>query len=137
MQCYVCHEPATETDTSECACRAVVHPRCLLKCIALSQSTNCTICHQPITNVCRKETRQVAWPVCLLAAALFLSTFACCLASLLLISLAVEEHRTYVFHDLLICCAVAVAMAMVGSRFLQRLLENHALTIVHEEYSFT
>jgi len=135
MECYVCHEPTTET--SECACKAHVHPRCLLKCIALSQSTMCTICHAPITNVRRKETRQVAWPACLLAAALFLSTFACCLASLLLVALAVEEERVYVFHDLLICCATAVAMAMVGSRFLQKLLENHALTVVHEEYSFT
>jgi hypothetical protein len=30
----------------------------------------------------------------------------------------------------------AVATAMIGSRFLQKLLENHALTVVHEEYSF-
>ena len=135
MECYICHEPTTDADTSECACKASVHPRCLLRAIALSRSTRCTICHQPITNVQLKSTRRVAWPVCMLAAALFLSTFACCLASLLLIALAVEEERVHVFHDLLICCGTAVAMAMLGSRFLQGLLENHELTIVHEEYS--
>ena len=135
MECYVCHEPTT--DTSECVCKANVHPRCLLKCIALSHSTSCTICHQPITNLHLKERRQVAWPVCGLAAALFLSTFACCLGALLLVALAVEEERMNVFHDLLICCLTAVSMAMLGSRFLQRLLENHALTVVHYEYSFT
>ena len=135
MECDVCHEPTTET--SECACKAQVHPRCLLKCVALSQSTICTICHQPIVNVRRKETRQVKWLVCGFAMVLFLTTFACCIVSLLLAALAVEEKRTYVFHDLLICCATAVAMAMVGSRFLQRLLEQEELVAGHEEYSFT
>ncbi len=42
-----------------------------------------------------------------------------------------------VFQDLLLCCLLSVGMAMLGSRFLQRLLENHQLVVVHEEYSFT
>lgn len=135
MECYVCHEATS--DTSECACKASVHPRCLLKCIALSQSTKCTICHQPITNVCRTETRKVAWLVCGFAMVLFLTTLACCIGSLLLVALAVEEKRMSVFQDLLLCCLLSVGMAMLGSRFLQRLLENHELVVVHQEYSFT
>ena len=134
MDCYVCHEPTTET--SECACKAYVHSRCLLKCIALSQSTKCTICHQPITNVCQKETLRVRWLVCGFATALFLTTFACCVASLLLVALAVEEKRKSVFQDLLLCCLIAVGMATVGSRFLQRLLEQQELVVRQREYSF-
>ena len=135
MECYICHEPTTDTETSECACKASVHARCLLRAIALARSTKCTICHQPITNVQLKSTRRVAWMVCGLATALLLSTIACCLAALLFIALAVEEERWGVFEDLLICCVTAVSMAMLGSRFLTRLLENHELMVVHEEYS--
>ena len=137
MECYICHEPTTDADTSQCVCKASVHPRCLLRAVALARSRKCTICHQPITNVQLKATRRVAWPVLGLATALFLSTFACCLASLLFVALAVEEQRMSVFQDLLLCCMIAVSMAMAGSRFLQRLLENHSLVVRHEEYSFT
>jgi hypothetical protein len=137
MECYICHEPTTDADTSECVCKASVHPRCLLRAIALSKSRKCTICHQPIANVQLKETRRVAWTVFGFAMVLFLTTFACCICSLLFVALAVEEKRMSVFQDLLVCCLISVGMAMLGSRFLQRLLENHQLVVVHEEYSFT
>jgi|SaaInlV_125m_DNA_1040241.scaffolds.fasta_scaffold124808_2 E3 ubiquitin-protein ligase DOA10 len=137
MECYICHEPTTDADTSECVCKASVHPRCLMRAIALSRSRKCTICHQPIANVQLKETRRVAWTVLGFATVLFLTTFACCICSLLFVALAVEEKRMSVFQDLLVCCLISVGMAMLGSRFLQRLLENHQLVVVHEEYSFT
>jgi len=137
MECYICHEFTTDADTSQCVCKASVHPRCLLKAVALARSTKCTICHQPIANVQLKATRRVAWTVCGFAMVLFLTTLACCIASLLFVALAVEEQRMSVFQDLLICCLLSVGMAMLGSRFLQRLLENHELVVVHEEYSFT
>ena len=135
MECYICHEPVAETDTSQCACKASVHPRCLLKSVALSRSTKCTICHEMIANVQLKQTRRVSWWVCGFAAALFLSTLGCCMSALLFVALAVEEERMSVFQDLLVCCVIAVAMATLGLRFLQRLLEEHELTVVHEEYS--
>jgi undecaprenyl pyrophosphate phosphatase UppP len=135
MECYVCHEPTTHA--SECVCKASVHPRCLLKCVALSRSTKCTICHQPITNVQRKETRRYSCLVGTFAIALFSAALVCALGSLLLIALAAEEKREDVFYDLIVCCATSVCMAMVCSRFLQRLLEGHDLILVHEQYSFT
>jgi len=75
--------------------------------------------------------------VCAFAVCLFCTTLACALASLLLVALAAEEKRQDVFYDLIWCCATSVAMATICSRFLARLLEDHDLVVVHEEYSFT
>jgi len=135
MQCYICHEPTAETDASHCACKASVHPHCLLKSITLSRSAKCTICQEPIANVQLKQTRRVSYWVCGFATVLFLATFGCCLSSILFVALAVEEERVDVFKDLLICCMTALVLAMIGSRLLQHLLDGNQLSVVHEEYS--
>lgn len=133
-QCYVCHEPTTET--CQCACRAVVHAECLLQCIRRSGKPSCTICKGVIANVrvCRRRrlSRCVGCFVVLLSATIVL----CSIAAMILVAMAAEEQRMHQFYDLLICCATSVAIAMIASSFLQKLLYERDLVEDVTEYKY-
>tara|TARA_B100000963_G_scaffold352023_1_gene364565 strand:+ start:913 stop:1326 length:414 start_codon:yes stop_codon:yes gene_type:complete len=132
--CYVCHEPTTET--SQCACRAVVHPECLLQCIRRSGKPSCTICKGVVGNVrvCRRRrlSRYVGCFVVLLSSTVVL----CSIASMILLAMAAEEQRVHQFYDLLICCATSVAIATIASSFLQKLLHERDLVEDCIEYKY-
>ena len=49
--CYVCHETASPTDRSACACKAFVHKQCLAKLLVRNASDKCPICKRTMTNV--------------------------------------------------------------------------------------
>jgi len=133
-QCYVCHEPTTET--CQCACRAVVHAECLLQCIRRSGKPSCTICKGVVANVRvfrqRRLSRYVGCFVVLLSVTMVLG----CVAAMILVAMAAEEQRVHEFYDLLICCATSVAIAMIASSFLQKLLYERDLVEDRIEYKY-
>ena len=134
MRCFVCHEPTTER--CACVCKAPVHKTCLLRSIEACQKTDCTICKQPIQDVAQRPVRVVSRWVCAFAIALVSTIVAASLASLLLLALAVDDRHDEAFFDLLVCCASSVGLAMCASGFLQKLLEDHALTETRDVYQF-
>ena len=132
--CYVCHEPTTET--CQCACRAVVHDECLLQCIRRSGQPSCTICKGVVTNVRVRRHRRLSRYVGCFAVLLLLTMVLGALASMILVAMAAEEHRTHEFYDLLICCVTSVAIAMIASSCLQKLLYERDLVEDHVEYKY-
>jgi E3 ubiquitin-protein ligase DOA10 len=134
MHCFVCHEETTER--CACACKAYVHGACLLKTIEARQNTQCTICAQPIGNVEQQAVRVPSRWVIAFALALVSTIMTSSLAALLLMALAVDDRNHASFCDLLICCTSSVFLAMFASHFLQKLLEDHDLTVTHDVYRF-
>ena len=133
-RCYVCHEETTER--CACACKAHVHRACLLKTVEARKNTRCSICAQPIKNVCARPVRRVShWVVCFVIV-LVATIASTSLAAILLLALAVDDRNHSAFYDLLICCASSVFLAMFASHFLQKLLTDHDLVVSHEVYSF-
>lgn len=134
MSCYICQEDTEEV--SQCVCKARVHAGCLLECIRRSRSPKCTICQGPIANVRLRARRRLSRFVGCFVALLCASLFACALASLLLLALAVEEKRVHEFYELLIGCTSAVGWALVASSCLQKILHDHELVAEYEEYEY-
>ena len=134
MECYICHEPTTET--SQCTCKAGVHAHCLLKSIQMADRRTCTICKGLIRNVRRRRERRLSRYVGCFAVLLGCVAFLGGLAALLLLALAAEEKRMNVFYDLIICCGTSTAIALLASSFLQKLLNHHDLIIGHTEYVY-
>ena len=132
--CYVCHEETAER--CACACRAHVHPACLLKSIEARKNTRCSICAQPIRNVRARPERRVShWVVCF-AVVLVATIVSTSLAAMLLLALAVDDRNHSAFYDLLICCASCVLVSMCASGFLQKLMQDHDLVVTQSVYRF-
>jgi len=134
MHCYVCYDETTER--CACACKAHVHRACLLKTIETRNNTNCSICAQPIQNVVMQTLKQPSLWVMVFAVMLVVTVGTSCLASILLLALAVDDRNDAAFYDLLICCASSVFLAMFASHFLRKLLTDHDLVLSHDVYSF-
>ena len=135
MHCFVCYEETT--NQCACACKAYVHRACLLKTIEVCNSTNCTICTQPIQNVTKQPQRRVTrWVVCLVAA-LATTALLGCLSSILLLALAVDNKNNQSFHDLLLCCMITIAVSILASTFCRRLLRDCDLVVVSDVYRYT
>lgn len=134
MLCFVCHEPTIER--CACACKAHVHKECLLRSIEARQKTDCTICKQPIQDVAHRPVRVFSRWVCAFAIALAFTVMTAALASLLLLALAVDDRHDEAFYDLLACCASSLGLAVCASGFLQKLLDDHALTETQDVYQF-
>ena len=134
MSCFVCHEETSER--CACACRAHVHRSCLLRSIEARQKTDCTICKHPIQDVQEQTVCVFSRWVCAFAIALVSTIFVSSLASLLLLALAVDDRNGAAFYDLLICCGSSVCLSLCASGFLQKLLEDHAVTETHSTYRF-
>ena len=134
MHCFVCYEETTER--CACACKAYVHEACLLKTIQTRNNTNCSICAQPIQNVAMQTQKHPSLWVMTLAVVLVVTVCSSSLASILLLTLAVDDRNDAAFCDLLICCASSLFLAMFASHFLQKLLADHDLVVTHEVYSF-
>lgn len=132
--CYVCHDPTSET--CQCACRAVVHATCLLKCVRKSGSPTCSICKSAVTNVHVHTHRRVSCFVGCFAFSLVVVVGTSCLAATVLVALAAEEQRPREFYNLLICCAVMVLISTIASNFLQRLLRERDLVEERVEYKY-
>ena len=132
--CYVCHESTTET--CQCACRAVVHAECLLQCIQRSGQPSCTICKGVVANVRVRRQRRLSRYVGCFVVLLSLTMVLGALSSMILVAMAAEEQRTNEFYDLLICCALSVAIATIASSFLQKLLYERDLVEDHIEYKY-
>ena len=134
MHCFVCYEETT--NQCACACKAHVHRACLLKTINVCNSTNCTICVQPIQNVRNQPQRHVSrWVVCF-AAALATTALLGCLSSILLLALAVENKNNESFYDLLTCCISSIAVSMLASGFCKRILQECDLVVVSDVYRY-
>ena len=119
-----------------CVCKAHVHRACLLKTIEARKSTQCSICAQPIRNVCTLPARRVSrWVLCF-ATVLVATIFSTSLAAMLLLALAVDDRNHSAFYDLLICCASCVCVSTCASSFLQKLIQDHELVITHDAYCF-
>ena len=132
MHCFVCHEETAER--CACACKAYVHEACLLKTIEARQNTNCTICKQPIQNVEKREVIVPSRWVIAFALSLACTITTSALAALLLLALAVDDRNHTSFYDLLACCGSSTFLAMFASYFLQKLLEDHDLTMTRDVY---
>ena len=133
-RCYVCYEDTAEQCV--CACKAHVHRACLLKTIEARNSTQCSICAQPIQNVRALPVRRVSrWVVCF-AVVLMATIVSTSLAAILLLALAVDDRNHSAFYDLLICCASCVCVSTCASSFLQKLMQDHELVVAHEMYCF-
>lgn len=132
--CYVCHEMTAEQCV--CACKAHVHRACLLKTIEARKSIQCSICAQPIRNVCALPVRRVSrWVLCF-ATVLVATILSTSLAAMLLLALAVDDRHHSAFYDLLICCASCVCISTCASSFLQKLIQDHDLVTTHDAYCF-
>lgn len=133
-RCYVCHEDTAEQ--CACVCKAHVHRACLLKTIEARKSTQCSICAQPIQNVCALPVRRVSrWVVCF-AVVLVATIVSTSLAAMLLLALAVDDRHHSAFYDLLICCASCVCVSTCASSFLQKLMQDHELVVTRDMYRF-
>ena len=133
-RCYVCYEDTAEQCV--CACKAHVHRACLLKTIEARNSTQCSICAQPIQNVRALPVLRVSrWVVCF-AVVLMATIVSTSLAAILLLALAVDDRNHSAFYDLLICCASCVCVSTCASSFLQKLMQDHELVVAHEMYCF-
>lgn len=132
--CYVCHEPTTET--CQCACRAVVHAECLLQCIQRTGQPSCTICKGVVANVRVRRQRRLSRYVGCFAVLLWSIMLLSALAAMILVAMAAEEHRVHEFYDLLIFCATSVAIAMIASSCLQKLLHERDLVEHRIEYKY-
>jgi len=80
----------------------------------------------------RRLSRYVGCFVVLLSATMVLG----CVAAMILVAMAAEEQRVHEFYDLLICCATSVAIAMIASSFLQKLLYERDLVEEYTEYKY-
>ena len=134
MHCFVCHEETAER--CACACKAHVHREGLLKTIEVRQNTNCSICAQRIQNVAVQTRQKPSIWALMLAIALLTPVLCSCVSAMLLLALAVDERNHAAFYDLLICCASSLFLAMFASHFLQKLLQDHQLSVSHEVYQF-
>ena len=134
MHCFVCHEETV--DTCACACKPYVHKACLLKIIETRQNLDCSICAQPIQNVVVRTERHASRAVACFAAALGSTIASSAIASMLLLTLAVDDREDEVFYELLICCASCVFVATCASCLLLKLLREHELTATREVHRF-
>ena len=133
-RCYVCHEETTER--CKCACKAHVHRACLLKSIEARGNMSCSICAQPIQNVCARPVRRVShWVVCF-AVVLVATIVSTSFAAMLLLALAVDDRNHSAFYDLLACCLCCVCVSVCASNFLQKLIQDHDLVVTHDAYRF-
>jgi hypothetical protein len=132
--CYVCHEPTTET--CQCVCRAVVHAECLLQCIRRSGQPSCSICKGVVANVRVRRQRRLSRYVGCFVVLLSSTMVLCAVAAMILVAMAAEEQRMHEFYDLLICCATSVAIAMIASSGLQKLLYERDLVEDRVEYKY-
>lgn len=132
--CYVCHEPTTET--SRCACRAVVHAACLLKSVHATGKPHCTICKGPIANLrVRAWSRRLlcVWALLVLCGG---ATVVCSVLSGLAVGWAAETDSATDFGVLLSHSAAWIVASMWTSRAFSWLLNERDLALRHTAYEY-
>jgi uncharacterized protein YifN (PemK superfamily) len=117
-------------------CRAVVHAECLLQCIRRSGQPSCSICKGVVANVRVRRQRRLSRYVGCFVVLLSSTMVLCAVAAMILVAMAAEEQRMHEFYDLLICCATSVAIAMIASSGLQKLLYERDLVEDRIEYKY-